>query len=340
MKSLFLILILIIAVQDYHFASQIQPIPRQNSNTKGPEPDYSKLSYWAASPYKRDPADSLPDFLKTEKRDSSVDVFFIHPTTFINVSASAWNASLDDQKINKRTNERPILYKASVFNGSCRIFAPRYRQANLKAFFKLGTPLANNAFDIAYSDIKKAFEYYLQFENKGRPIIIASHSQGTLHGIHLLKEFFDGKPLQKQLVCAYLIGYQIEKNVFKNIPLGDSAKATGCFVGWRSFKKGFIGKRVKEEMGNSVCVNPLNWRTTSDWVRPAQDIVAVKAFKQQQANNISAAIEPKAGILWVDGLNRKTRRWKNLHIFDYSLFWMNIRLNVKDRIEAYKERNK
>jgi hypothetical protein len=45
--------------------------------------------------------------------------------------------------------------------------------------------------------VKTAFLYYLQHYNNGRPIIIASHSQGATHGKRLLKEFFDGKELQK-----------------------------------------------------------------------------------------------------------------------------------------------
>ena len=53
-------------------------------------------------------------------------------------------------------------------------------------------------------DVKAAFQYYLEHYNNGRPIIIASHSQGTTHAKRLLKEFFDGTALQHQLVAAYL----------------------------------------------------------------------------------------------------------------------------------------
>ncbi len=42
-----------------------------------------------------------------------------------------------------------------------------------------------DAFDLAYEDLKTAFENYLKHYNKGRPIIIASHSQGSLHALRL-----------------------------------------------------------------------------------------------------------------------------------------------------------
>ena len=49
-------------------------------------------------------------------------------------------------------------------------------------------------------------------------------------------------------------------------------------------------------------------------------------------------IEPKARILWIDTeafQDEKKARIKNLHIYDYNLFWMNIRQNIKQRIDAY-----
>src|SRR5215831_11841941 len=48
----------------------------------GSAPNYSNLYYWAAHPAKWDFSDSTPSFLKGEARDSSVDVFFLHPTTY------------------------------------------------------------------------------------------------------------------------------------------------------------------------------------------------------------------------------------------------------------------
>lgn len=321
--------------------AQHRPFLRQEN--KSVAPNYADLYYWAASPYKHDMSDSIPAFIKNESRDSSVDVFYIHPTSYMGGGKTApWNPDLNDTGLNNQTDLRPVLHQASVFNGSCRIFAPRYRQAHLKAFFEKNNLQAQAAFNLAYSDVKKAFQYYLQHENKGRPIIIASHSQGTLHAIRLLQDFFDGTKLQKQLVCAYLIGYQIPKESFKHIPLGTTANATGCFVTWRTYQKGEMPLIVKKEEGNSQCVNPLNWSTSTEWVGEQQHDGAMETFNELIPHSVSARIEPELKILWVslsDDFKTITQKIKNLHIYDYNLFWMNIRENVKQRVDAYNQQH-
>jgi len=331
-------------------------------NTR-PAPDYGNLFFWAASPYKHDSSDSIPAFLKEEKReDKKADVFFIHPTSFLGTAdnteilepgenrmqlfnelkAVPWNADLTDTTVNNRTDSRAILYQASVFNGSCRVFAPRYRQANIKTFFIPESPESQKAYDMAYADIRKAFEYYLKHDNNGRPIIIASHSQGSLHAIRLLKEFFDGKPLQQKLVCAYIVGHNIPAGTFKHIPIGNSPAATNCFVGWRSYQKGEISRQVKKEEGNSVCVNPLTWTTSTNWASESLNKGSLYGFNRLIPAAIGAGIEPSSKVLWVSlpaTAGDNMRKLKNLHVYDYNLFWMNIRENVKLRIESYFKNN-
>ncbi len=316
--------------------------PRQGQNNHSP--DYSDMKNWAAHPRIHDPSDSVPAFLNGEKRDTSVDVFFIHPTTYTAYKPEyGLNAGLSDAAINKKTDNGSILFQASVFNGDCRVFAPRYRQANLKVFFALsGRPESKQALDLAYQDVKNAFQYYLDHWNHGRPIIIASHSQGTVHAIRLLQEFFDGKPLQKQLVCAYLIGYQIKKDAFKNIPIGTTATQTGCFVGWRSYKNGFYPKRSDKEPGNSQCVNPVTWDTTHEWSPKVlhRGVLGWNFNRLLYPRSTSCEIEPGLKILWVVPPKRLKKKFSvisNFHVFDYNLFYMNIRHNVRQRVEAYQK---
>lgn len=332
MKDISLVLVVIFVFCSFDIEAQ-QPAP----------PDYSDLKYWAASPHKTDASDQAPVFLKNEKRELLADVFFIHPTTYDNDSDTAsWNAWLSDERVNGETDNTTILLQASVFNGSCRVFAPRYRQANMEAFYKMGTLQATNTFDLAYSDIKNAFQYYLENENNGRPIVIAGHSQGALHAIRLLQEFFDGKPLQQQLVCAYIPGYQIKKEDFRNIPASEKPEQTGCFAAWRSYLKGEIPKRVEPEKGNSVCVNPLTWNTSTEWASPARHKGIMLGFESIVPNTLSTGIEPGAKILWVDvpePLKAALENKKDLHVYDINLFWMNIRENVKLRIDEWYRLN-
>src|SRR5678810_700340 len=178
-------------------------------------PQYENLDYWAAHPWKKDPSDSLPEPLLTEKNDSLVDVFFIHPTTYTG-NRKEWNADINDAYLNAKTDYSSILYQASVFNEHCRVFAPRYRQAHFSAFFDHSDE-TKAAFDTAYADLKRAFEFYLNNYNENRPIILAGHSQGALMTERLLKDFFDGKPLQDKLVVTYIVGWAIPQNSFEKI---------------------------------------------------------------------------------------------------------------------------
>ena len=108
---------------------------------------------------------------------------------------------------------------ASVFNSTCRIFAPRYRQATLSSFLDVDTESGRRAMDGAYADVRAAFQHYLSFQNQGRPFLIASHSQGGWHAIRLLQEFVEAKPLAEKFVAAYCLGSWLPEAMF----LGESA---------------------------------------------------------------------------------------------------------------------
>lgn len=301
-------------------------------------PDYSKLQYWASHPWKKDPADNIPSDIQEKNRDSVVDVFFMHPTTYTELAMSmGWNADINNEALNKKTDGGTVLYQASVFNKHSRIFAPRYRQANLKAFFTTNNEDADKAFDIAYADIKTAFEYYMQYYNNGRPIIIASHSQGTLHAGRLLKEFFENKTLQKKLVCAYIIGLPVFDNYFKELkPCKDSTE-TGCFVSWRTFKEDYIPDFVLKEKEKAIVTNPLTW-TLDERLAPAtlNKGGLLKDFDKVIPELVHAQVHDN--ILWVNKpqfFGSVFLTMKNYHIADYNLFYTNIRENVSTRIRHY-----
>lgn len=316
---------------------------RDAMENSGPVPVYSQSSCWIAWPGKHNPSDSIPAFLASEVRDTLADVFFIHPTSYTSdIREASWNADITDGEINAKTDSRSILYQASVFNGSCRIFAPRYRQAHLKAFILKKSDQAKEALELAYSDVRRAFQYYLDHENHGRPIIIASHSQGSHHAVRLLQEFFDGTPLQNQLVCAYVIGWPFDKTNFRHLQPGESAETTGCYVAWCTFQSGEEPSFFKIESGTPVCVNPLTWTLTSE--KASRDLhqgAIFHDFNVLYPHILTARIDPDAHVLWVtlpEQHTEKLNHLKNLHILDYNLFWMNIRENVKVRIQAFLQR--
>jgi hypothetical protein len=299
-------------------------------------PDYSSLKYWAAHPDKHDPSDSIPVPLLSDFRfDSTVDVFFIHPTTFVNVNDEKWNADIDDEVLNEKTDKSTILFQASAFN-EARVFSPRYRQANLKAYFTTDTAHAEESFNLAYEDVRHAFQYYLDHFNNGHPIIIASHSQGSTHAIRLLREFFDGKPLQQKLVVAYVIGMNIPLTAFEQLKQCNDSAATGCFVGWRTFKRGtepFLVSKYRD----SYVTNPLTWNSTNEFAdRSLNKGGVLRNFEKLYPHVTDAQIHES--ILWSNRPHFPGSflyRANNYHIGDINLFYVNIRDNMQTRIKSY-----
>jgi len=299
-------------------------------------PDYKNYDHWAAFPQIKNIADLVPvkSKLKSNQTNALTDVFYVHRTTLLN--RWRWNADIRDLKLNKQTDEEAIRNQVSIYNESCRIYAPRYRQATLYSFFdKSGS--GSKALDLAYQDIKDAFSFYLDHYNQGRPIIIAGHSQGAEHVKRLLKDFFDGKELQKQLIVAYLIGMPVQENTFEEIPPSKSPSQTGCFVCWSTFGWGIVPNYFQEAYRTSVCTNPLTWDKDEEYGSFLKHIGSVPLnFKRIDKHIIDAKCEE--GVIWIH--NRKKCSYiplplKNYVVMDLNLFYMNIRENLKLRIHHY-----
>ncbi|HWB63612.1 MAG TPA: DUF3089 domain-containing protein, partial [Chitinophagales bacterium] len=318
-KQVFSFLVLVLILNTYSISAQ-KVVPFNAAN-QPPAPDYSQEKYWSALPFRTDAADILPagekwagDSLK------NVDVFYIYPTVY--VKGKTWNADNNNKKQNKRVDTKPVRYQASVFNASCRVYAPRYRQARLLAFYNKEE--GEKALAFAYQDVKRAFEYYLAHYNHGRPIIIASHSQGTYHARRLLGEYFDTTALRKQLVAAYVIGYGFKKGQYKNLQPCNSPTQIGCYITWASFKNGY-------DPGNSVlcgnvCVNPITWNSDTIAIPASQSAGSMLlSFKKVYQHSTGAQVHN--GYLWVKTTMPIIRHWNVMHLGDYNLFWYDIRKN-------------
>ena len=308
-------------------------------------PDYKDLYYWAAHPDKEDNADKVPDqTLKTNQKDNPVDVFFLHPTRHTKGSPKDnWNGNLSDEALREKTDKGTILHQASIFNGAGRVYAPYYRQAHLKAYFTKKKDLAKAAFDLAYEDVKAAFEHFLANENKGRPIILASHSQGTTHMGRLMKEYFDtDSALRERLVVAYIIGLPVPKDSFENIPLCAEPEQTGCFCSWRTYKEGFLPK--KYPIGDRIAVtNPLTWTTTTEKVPKTKNPGSVLAKFEKGFLPQLVGAQVHEGVLWVEKPKFPgSFLWisNNYHIADFNLFYLSVRDNSLLRKQTYLENRK
>jgi len=336
-KSIFIysaLLLVLISCSDKYLAYKNQ----YQFKSKDGKPDYTNLQYWAAHPWKWDPSDSIPAPLKNEIRDSSVDVFFLHPTMYTSkMPPGKMNADIDDEYINAKTDYSTILYQASAFNQHARVFSPRYREAHIDAYLFKDSLSSMNAFNLAYEDVKAAFAYYLTYYNNGRPIIIASHSQGSTHALHLLKDFFENKPLAKQLVAAYTIGMIIPKEYFSSLKMCEDSLQAGCLCGWRTLKKGYVPSYIKKSKSLSLVTNPLTWKTDDTYASRNMNYGSVLYnFNKIYKGTTNAQIN--GDVLWV---NKPKFPWsflyfsKNYHAGDINLYYMNLRQNIGQRIDNY-----
>ena len=314
---------------------------RSFKHTKTPSPpDYNNRKYWAALPDKKDSADfQMPEYgIVDGQKDARADLFFIPPTNYIN--GLQWNISVDDSIANSLTDKIGCKLLASAFNESCKIYAPRYRTAILFSYFAIRKKNSQPAFALAYEDVKAAFLYYMKHYNKGRPIVIAAHSQGTDYAIAIVKQFFDkDTSLKKQLVAAYLIGRPIYDTTFKQIKAMNSPEQTGGYVTWNSVSyhtNTFYGDRV----GNIIGINPLSWKRDTAYV-PKEFNKGGLPFtgKRIDSGIVDAKVAP-SGFLWVHPPLKFITDYPGINTFyyhkdDYAFFYMNIRENVNLRVKEY-----
>ena len=338
-----------------------RPITAPAAEGPPPAPDYARPDAWAAWPGRASGADSVPPGLTHDAlpESSKADVFFVHPTTYL--SGAAPNARYDEPGgPTTRIDTGVLRFQASAFNACCRVYAPHYRQAALAAFTRKDTAAAVAAYQVAYEDVLRAFDYYLAHENHGRPFIIASHSQGSLHAARLLQERIAGRPLQRQLVAAYVVGYYVPADLERSaVPVCRTATQTGCFVDWNTVSEGtsdskredsrliwFEGRYQPLGGRKVVCVNPLNWM--ADGTAPAE--LNLGALPGVGPDTALKPLVPQltgarcdGGALQVSIPLGKRRGFADLltlfgsyHIFDYNLFWGNIRGNATARVSAFR----
>lgn len=310
------------------FSEQLRPLA----------PDYAKEAFWAALPTKKDAADLVPTANQKDRQaGASIDIFYLYPTIYSgNKGETLWNAPVNDPAFNASVDSSAIKNHAAIFNGVGKVYAPRYRQAHLNSYDALSDTKreasAKKAFELAYQDVKNAFQYYLDNYNQGRPFIIASHSQGTTHAKVLIKEMVDGQKVQNRMVAAYLIGIPVEKDYFKKIPLCETPQMTGCFCSWRTYKEGSTPKNYTPN-NNIAVVNPITW-TTEETPSPKSEHkgAVFYNFNKTYPNVTTARVDD--GFLYVNkpkfpGSIFFTR--KNYHVADFNLFWLDVRENAKYR---------
>ncbi|HEX6163789.1 MAG TPA: DUF3089 domain-containing protein [Vicinamibacterales bacterium] len=169
-----------------------------------------------------------------------IDCFYVYPTVSTD---AAPNSDMTADPAEKNV----ILQQFARFASKCRVFAPIYRQITLRglqaALASGADPLTLFTSGVQYDDVRDAWHHYLKNDNQGRGVVLIGHSQGAFILQGLIASEIDGKPAQKQLVGAYILGAtfltpkgQDAGAQFRQIPLCRKAGQLGCVVNYSAFR--------------------------------------------------------------------------------------------------------
>ena len=225
-----------------------------------PPPDYERASSWVTSPFHTDRAKWVPVGSDEVREPHDFDVFWVHPTTYF---LGNWNAPIDSFQAKLVTDFTPMREHAAVFNGRCRVFAPRYRQLSQGVQDRFSRAQQQAAMAVAYSDTWAAFQHFLK-ATKGRPFFVGSHSQGTLHSKRILQQWLKTAPAEEanRLVAWYGIGNTVpEAEMVGTLPVCQTPEQTKCYVSFNTALYGDKkGSNHWKKLGPPTCVNPLSWQ--------------------------------------------------------------------------------
>ena len=313
-----------------------------SSRTVSQATDYSQARHWL----------SIPVVVH------AVDVFYLYPT--------AWQRKDQDPVICPIDNPSMLAGSASAFARSAsafetvaNIYAPYYRQADATYALLLPLPeLEALIAGIPTQDAVAAFDYYINHFNKGRPFIIAGHSQGSNVLINLLTGYLKDHPeVYQRMVAAYVIGYPVTARIIADNPHLKFAQGpgdTGVIISYNTQAPDVDPDDNTVLSGQvGLVINPITWTRTETVAAAAEgsgsimpdpaslEFVPVPQYADARvdiANGVlicSTANEDLLYELTRHGFNRGV-----YHSFDYPFYYFNLRENAQNRVFNYMKKGK
>ncbi|MEP0191434.1 MAG: DUF3089 domain-containing protein [Erythrobacter sp.] len=280
-------------------------------------------------------------------------VFFIHPTSYLN--RERWNAPANDPDAEYYA-KLFVRGMASPFNQASEIWAPKYRQATMGAFLT-DAPEGQQAIDAAYADVREAFAFFIDSVDEDTPIVLAGHSQGSLHLLRLLQEEIKGSDIAPRIVAAYSIGWPIsvEHDLPElGLPACERANQSGCLISWSSFAEpadpSFVIDTYSESLGLNgnkrgesgiLCTNPLTGEVDGAAPASANLGTLVPDDSITTGELVQASVPARCderGLLLIGDppeLGSYVLPGNNYHVYDIPLFWANTKVDVARRMRAF-----
>jgi hypothetical protein len=201
--------------------------------------------------------------------------FYVYPTASDQQTANS-NLTIQAAEVDV------AIAQAAPFSRVCSVWAPMYRQqttATVTAGLFGNTGLFRSSFAVAFASLLAGWRDFLAHYDRGRPIILIGHSQGSAILIHLIATQIEDDPaVLHRLVVAIIAGGNLQvptgKTVgatFKHVPLCTRTGQIGCVIAYSSFPSkpppdtlfGVPGQGVSLQSGQTTqagqqvaCVNP------------------------------------------------------------------------------------
>ncbi len=338
------------------WAADAAPAPGVPATPKAAEPapgapdyaDRANWAYWADELTGGDGIEVTDAVGATAAQTAAkdVDLFIVCPTVSMGEDGSA-NMDLADAD-DRASFVGALNMELGIYSGTCRVFAPFYRQATLAMYEASDAELAD-AIDLAYTDVHAAFEEYLA-ENPGRPFVLAGFSQGSEHLIRLVEDCLGDEGLQERLVAAYAIGWRLTEEECAAHPWLQAAQGeddTGVVVSFNSEDPAVESSLVVPAGTKTLSINPLSWTTTGEPASAELNRGACftdysGAVVEEVPAFCGAYLDPERGTLKVTGVDPADYPpglpifgEGVYHLYDYQFFYRNLQENVAVRVEAY-----
>ena len=209
-------------------------------------------------------------------------------------------------------------------------YSPYYRHITLDTWATLDEDVIDERFhNVAFIDVKNAFDYFIEHFNNGRPFILAGFSQGGKAVVELIKVM--PEHLRERMVAAYVLGYKVTPDDVEQAPWLIAAKGatdTGVVICYNSVSD---VKYIKPVISAPcvMCINPVNWCTD--------------ATPATLRDSITVTLSPEHNVLVVEGYDGShlpnildiinVGDYHSIEPWEYSEC---LHANIKQRIKAYQ----
>lgn len=280
-----------------------------------------------------------------------VDLFFIYPTVAMETKNSDGFASIEEMEDMVKVIR---LCQASAYEESCNVYMPFYRQTAMTMADKCNkdnqTYLNLIYNSKAYTDIEAALDYYFENYNNGKPVVFASHSQGSAMLITVLTHYMqEHKEYLSRMIAAYAIGFAPSEEIFNEktgLKFATCEDDYNVVVSFTTEGATATGKSILLPE-HPMVINPLNWKTDTTYaskslnkgaliVSPTLDSTTMgKGVDDAQINAERKTIICRTRTSAEYTISEESFATESFHEKEYSMYYGNLKDNVKVRIQAY-----